>query len=296
MAWNGSDKEKVKVEGQGQERGKHRSSASGFNYKALVAGLVVVIGGGLAAWFVMRPSERDSIVSPDVAKPSAIAEVKPQVVTREEAAVATVEPKAKRFWEVDASQTNGFTDVMLRKWRAAHRPPPAYTNDSSRYAPPPKYAIFKHYSENVIAAMLTMEPGETLVGTPTYRGIDNDFMRSCEEPIIPTEEDDEYSRDLKRQMNEAKIEIRQRMADGEKLEDILCKTHEEYQQLARYKFMLNDQLREYANDPEHSDQDLDDFVNSANKLLEQKGIAPLKLGIITRKRLLNLKNNKEESK
>jgi len=295
MGWNGSNSGSGTVGGDvsapRKVGGDHRAPRLA---KGIIAGLVVVIGAGVVFWYI---GSKDTSKPTKEKKAAAkqIVEVTPQIVTQavEVAETPKKVEKPKNFWEVDASQTNGFNAAQVAKWKAAHRPPPGYINNSSLTEPPARYAIFHHRSENEIAALLTMEPGETLVGTPDYRGMTADFMKSCEEPIVATADDDEYTRDLKKQMNAVKIELRQRMANGEKLEDILTETREEYQQLSRYRNMLNDELRDYLNNPDNTDQDIEDFVTAANKMLDEKGVAPLKLGLITRRRLEMMKEQRE---
>ena len=105
------------------------------------------------------PSATEKPKAPQVAKPA-----------QKKAAPKKAEPKKPekpvRFWEVDAAHTNGFTEMQMRKWRKEHLPPPGYTNNAVLTRPKPKYAIFNHSCDNLIAAYLTLTPGEGLVGTP----------------------------------------------------------------------------------------------------------------------------------
>ena len=64
---------------------------------------------------------------------------------------------------------------------------------------------------------------------------------------------------------------------------ILSDTHKEVQDLARYKSMLQKEVREAAKNPDMTMEDVDDLVEAANKMLEEKGIAPMKLGPISRR-------------
>jgi len=92
MAWNGSDSEKVKVEGQGQQRnGKFLPSTStrNFNYKALCAGLIVILVGGLAAWLMLGRARTEETV-----KPARIAVVAPHLSTNATKEIATT-PKER---------------------------------------------------------------------------------------------------------------------------------------------------------------------------------------------------------
>jgi hypothetical protein len=93
-------------------------------------------------------------------------------------------------------------------------------------------------------------------------------------------------------MVETKIELKARMDAGEDLGQILLDTRREYQDLARYKFMLQNEINEIKKNPDATIQDVEDFVTAANQLLEQKGIAPIKLSPISKRMLLRKKGMK----
>ena len=62
-------------------------------------------------------------------------------------------------------------------------------------------------------------------------------------------------------------------------------TRKEYQDLARYKMELQELINEYKKEEGVTDEDVEDFVQAANKKLEEKGIAPLNVGPITRQKI-----------
>lgn len=256
--------------------------------KGLVA-LVAVVAIGAGVYFMLASDAPAPEKKEAPAKVKTIAETAPEVVVAPKVEETPVVEKKKRFWEVDASETNGFTRMQMKKWEIAHRPPPGYTNDAVRTRAKARCHIFNHRSENEIAMLLTTEPGQGMIGSPIYRGMNEDFQKSLSEPILINAEDDDYTRDLKKLMNETKADLADRIRKGEDLEQILKNTREEYQRLAQYKMMLQQELRKFTKDSEHTDQDVDDFVKAANSLLEEKGIAPLNVGPITRRRLATLK-------
>ena len=171
-------------------------------------------------------------------------------------------------------------------------PPPAYTNDSALYESRLPYEIFDHPAENKIAFYLVHKPGDGLVGMPTFgRRFINDFMKSLEHPIIVTKDDTPEDAQLKRDMIQVKIELKQRMDAGEDIADIMLETHKEYQKLARYKSDIEKELREFRKRDDVTVQDVDDFVAAANKLLDAKGIAPISLSPIARRMLMRRSGN-----
>ena len=275
MSWNKSNSSNLQTQPSTKTVRSNR-----WLYYIMAGSLTLAIG---APVYFCLPSKTQNIIEPDR---KAVAE-KPRVV--EKLPVKVVEEKKEQkpqkklnFWEVDAAHTNGFTEMQMRKWRKEHRPPPGYTNDAAVVRSRAKYAIFPYESENKIAALLTLEPGQTMIGSFDLRGVQADFLKSCEVPIVITKEDTPETAALKNLMNEVKIELKERIADGEKLEDILSETQKEYQRLARCKMEMQQAIHELKKEGVSSEQELDDVLSAANKILEEKGIAPIELGPIAR--------------
>ena len=147
------------------------------------------------------------------------------------------------------------------------------TNNSGLAKMP--YQIFDHMSDNVIAGLLSIKPGQMLVGTPRYNGrFTKDFIESLKTPIIPTQADSEYERELKRAVNEAKIELKAAYDRGEDIEEILLNERKELQKLAAYKQELKAMTIQGLKEAETAEE-MDDYIAAANKMLEAKGIAPM---------------------
>ena len=197
------------------------------------------------------------------------------------------EVKTKRFWEVDASQTNGFTEMQMRKWRFANRPAPSYTNNAALVRKKPSYAIFNHKCENLIAAYITMPPGEGVIGTPMLGDrFKQDFLKSIKDEIVINPDDSPEQILLKQDMIATKKDLKARMDAGEDITEIIRNTHEEFQILARYKQMLLKEVSKVKKDSKMTLEDVETFIEAANQMLESKGIAPIKLGPISKRLIL----------
>ena len=292
----------IKVtEGSNVVKAKKRSpSAASQKLGQPLRAYLLILGGvailGLGIWLLTWTPKTEVEDDDSVNKKSApITAVQPSAAPKPATMPTNALPAKKktRKWEYPESRTNELSAAELRKWKVMHRPPPGYTNDTSRTEPQPKYAIFKHNSENEIASLLTMTPGETLVGTPHYtKKLTEDFLKSLETPIVVSEEDSPEDAELKRAMIETKIELKQRLDAGEDLGQILLDTRSQYQDLARYKMTLEQEFSALRKNPDISMQDIEDFMTAANQLLEQKGIAPLKLSPISRRMLMRKKGKK----
>ena len=271
---------------------KPTAKANGISTKWVFIGigaLIVII----SCYLLLTMKRESPAPNPPAEKKVVIKKATEPIVVKPVVAETPKSEKKLPKWKYPVDRTNELNAVELRKWRAMHRPPPGYTNTTSLTEAPPKYAIFKHRSENEIAALLTMTPGETLVGTPHYtKRFTEDFLKSLETPIIVSEEDSEEDAELKRAMVQTKIELKARIDAGEDLGQILLDTRREYQDLARYKMMLQGEINEIKKNPDATIQDVEDFVTAANSLLEQKGIAPIKLSPISKRMLLRKKGIK----
>ena len=157
------------------------------------------------------------------------------------------------------------------------------------------WAIFKHASENVIAATISVEPGQILVGTPHFNGnFTRSFLRSLTDPIVVNEDDPPERRMLKLAVIEAKKQLKEAYDHGEDIEKIILDSREECQRLAQYRQQLKSTAFREANRAE-SEQEADDVLKAANILLESKGIAPLDSNPLTRIKL-RMMNNQQNHK
>ena len=161
-----------------------------------------------------------------------------------------------------------------------------------------KWAIFNNPSENVIAATLCTIPGETLVGTIRFNGnFTKSFLKSLTTPIVVHEDEPDDVKALKRAVIEAKITLKEAYDRGEDIEQIIIDSREESQRMAQYKQQLRSNLFRVAKDAASAD-DVDDALNAANLMLEDKGISPIEAGPLTRIKMKLLMNNQngEEGK
>lgn len=172
--------------------------------RGLLAGVIVVLGAGLAAWLLTNREATSASLQKK--KRGRIREVTPAAAPKCKQE-AVDKPKKLHYWE--QATTNGLSDWQIAKWRNSRLPPPAITNTAAANRPPPEYAIFGTRAENEIAALITMPPGTMVVGTPEYgEEFKQQFLKSCETPIIIEKDDSDYVRQLKKDMIDLKIECR----------------------------------------------------------------------------------------
>lgn len=270
MGWNGSS-----VGGNSAKPKKPVKAQSklALGKGALAGGLVVVLVV-VAAYFLLPQGASKSVSEPDPnAGTRSIDVVDPDIAPRVAEASVDVPKKPKKYWEEDVMPAN-LSEAQQRKWKHRHMPPPSYTNTSFVTRAKSKFEIFDSHVENEIANLMTLEPGMGLVGEPNYdeRTV-KEFLKSCETPIVITEEDDEYRAQLKRDMIQMKIELRERMEQGEDLVKILTEAREEAMRMGSIKQQLEQEMRSLIKESRTLDE-AQSVVEACNKLLEEKGIAP----------------------
>lgn len=177
---------------------------------------------------------------------------------------------------------NGY--VMLPSGRL-HRRRGVVTNAVFDRVKAP-YAIFEHSCENEIACLLSLRPGDFLLGTPRYGGrFKEDFLKALEKPIAITSEDSEKDRGLKEAVIAAKRELADALARGEDVERIMADARAELQDLMLYKMKMRQQFNDLRRKCT-SDEDVELYLEACNKMLEERGIAPIRFGPITKRNLL----------
>ena len=276
----------------GKEKNRRRRAAKGVltgSYfsliKGIVAGLALVVVA-LAAWHFLRTASPTQKYSTRGKKAKSVSTVSkpPQKIKPKHELAEVQKPQKARYWEQPT--TNGLTECQILKWKHMHSSPPSYTNNAMRLRPKSEFEIFDTRAENEIAMFMTMEPGTGLVGDPDYGdAFRNEFLKSCETPILISDDDNDYQRQLKKDMIALKLELRDRMRNGEDICAIMRETREEMMRLGTLKQQIEDELHEMLRNAK-SKEDVEVSVEAANKLLEDNGVSPIKLSPITKQVLM----------
>lgn len=264
------------------------SGKSSGVFKGALAGIIVVAVAVGAFWLLTKYKSVPD--QPKEKKISKIAEATPSL-----AAPKPVEEKVEEPPKIDPNArptkvgetVNGY--IKLPSGRI-HRVLGVVTN-SATASIKGKYEIFDHACENEIAGFLSMEPGQGLVGTPRYNGrFKRDFLESLKHPIIVSQDDSPEDAALKRNVIQAKIELKDALDRGEDIEQIMLDTRKEMQDLARYKQELKQQMHEMVKgDSEMTTEEMEDLLNAANQMLDARGIAPMTFGPLTRRKIMMMR-------
>lgn len=137
--------------------------------------------------------------------------------------------------------------------------------------PHPAYAApFETLLDNEIARIVAAKPGDDFIDAPLPKNFDEKFAESLLVPIEINEDDTPEKVELKRQVKEARKILVEAVKRGESPRKILedeAKTLRRLMQTRdNYQRILNEQIENGA-----SDQEINDTVNAANKMLEREG-------------------------
>lgn len=249
---------------------KKTSKATYSLYAVVVIGCLAVIA--LVLWFLGANKEgpQEEIVSKEAKQ--TVTTIHPKPVSRVQTEKPTPATKPKKHPlktyvdERGVLRYEGGARVITK--------PPARTIQLGSGKPP----IFEHSSENEIAGLLQIEPGDFLVGDIQYgQKFVDDFLESLKHPIIVSQDDDEETKALKRAVIDTKIEIKERYDAGEDIAKLLTETRAELQRLGMYRDALRDELLNLRREEGVTSQDIIDFTEAANKMLEAKGLQPFSM-------------------
>lgn len=159
-------------------------------------------------------------------------------------------------------------------------------NDADK---PIEERIFANSADQKIAALLLLEPGEMMIGDASSlfgKGFTRSFLKSIETPIVATENDDEFTVNLKRAVIDTKLELKARYDKGEDIAQLMLKERNELQALGLYREELKEEIHKLARDKSLSEETMQDFINAANKMLGERGGKPLEMPRFAARRFL----------
>ncbi len=258
MGWNGSDGSMPKP----IKKAKALSASRG-----LLAGLVVVALACVGLFFVLSGDKKETPAQKNENKQGTIKEVKPAPAAPQTNAVAPEVKKPEKKKHPGFGKTPVEVDENGDRWvvrngrrRKVIRGGPVGTSRQ----------LWFNKSENVISALVTVKPGDPIVGFD-LDGIKKSFAESLGNKIEITDEDTPEEREEKQLVIEAKKTLVKLIKEGGDLEEIL---REEYGNVMRMYNYRNDLVRELDTIRKNgaSAKEMADFVEAANKMLKDRGI------------------------
>ena len=151
---------------------------------------------------------------------------------------------------------------------------------------------FVYDSEEDIATLLEIEPGTLMFGELPYgKRFNDDFKQAIMQKVKINPDDDEYTKELKQQVQAVKDDFKQILINGGDVGEEMRKARNELKELGLYKETMKRELFALRKSGEYSSDDMKDFIAAANKMLEDKGLSPLNVPAVFL-RNLELKESK----
>ena len=267
---------------------EHSTSRNALGKKSkgvwLVVAVVVVVAAAVVVIDLLSREKATprSIVETPVKKNETVAPAVP--ATKPHQPVETkVDPNARptKVGEV----VNGY--VMLPSGRI-HKPTGVVTNRVADYGRS-KYSIFENRSDNEIAGILMMKPGDAVVGTKRYdKWFTKQFLKTIETPITASEDDEPWQTELKGLVKQARLELKQAYDNGEDIAAIMTESRQQLQDLGKYKQAIRQLYAQNIKECK-SEEELGELQKAVNIMLEEKGCAPMNFTPLTK---MNLKKDK----
>ena len=248
-----------------------------------IAGAVVVLGAAVAAWWPWPTGESAGETPPPQTR-QRIREVTPAAAPK----AAEVKPKDPPGYWNGKKISNSNRPPWMSPYHRVVDYGPIHTNKPLESAMPLYKKVFEDETDQCIASVLLVEPGQFMLtdGTGEYADFDANFIDSLKVPIIVQADDPEEVKQLKRAVIETKAELKARYDKGENLQKIMEDTHRELRELGLYKEEIRQQVDQLCKKRLFTEADVDDCIAAANKMLEERGSEPLTMSRFYREMLV----------
>jgi len=270
MAWNGSNNRSSTVGGDVSAPRKVGGDVSAPRFaKGIIAGLIVVIGAGLAAWWIGRPGTSAPTTDKKPATKQ-IAEVTPQIVTQAVEEVAKPEPPKAKPKAKPAPKRN--TPNLRDPKMSDERREALYekTLADMPIVPESTNRVFRTGTEQVMGWIFTTDIGDRPPPLPQISDYDLVHMQeilNMENPVRDT--DNERAADAKQTVDFAKKELKAYIEKGGDPEEFLQYYHDELQQAYQKRQDAQNQVMMLMKEDPDSALEYMDLVN---KSLKEQGI------------------------
>lgn len=268
MAWNGS--------GGGDDTSNSppigRGGRGAFVGLGAVAALILL---GWGIWWGLRSEPAAEVPGKRTERPAPLRERTPAPTASAQSAdaeSAAPEPKSVRLWNGIAvvsssvhTNRNGTTveRLVLADGRRA---------ESVRPAPP----VFANASDQLIATVLAVRPGQSMPPLPDLSGIGRDFRESVANPVPILDSDSPEVRELKAQVAEVRAYLAEEVRRGASVMEALTAHREEMERMADHRLMAIREIERIA--AEDGEEAARQFAGRVNGSLRERGIPEVSVG------------------
>lgn len=270
MAWNGSGGEVNTSNSTLIGRGGARRGV--FVGLGAVAALILL---GWGIWWGLRSEPAVGVSNERAGGPAPLREQSPAPTASAQSTdvkSAAPEPKSVRLWNGIAvvsssvlTNRNGTTveRLVLADGRRA---------ESVRPAQP----VFANASDQLIATVLAVRPGQSMPPLPDLSGIERDFRESEENPDPILDSDSPEVRELKAQVAEVRAYLAEEVRRGASVMEALTAHREEMERMADHRLMAIREIEKIAT--EDGEEAARRFASRVNESLRERGIPEVSVG------------------
>ena len=278
------------------KKGKGRKVVA---YVLFVVFVALAVGG---AWWWLGRNKAQPAPEPELPKKSAAL---PKEVTPAAAPKSAPEPAPEPTKKAFAAVTNeaGIPIGKNGKPLWLYPPPPMHrpcVTTGTHSVQSIQERVFVHPSDQMVASLLMMQPGDILVGESEemFVGFKDQFLKSLETPIVIEDTDTDFVKELKASVRDLRKELKDRLDAGEDIENTLAETRRELRSLGLYREELKEHLKELGSDKEMTEQDMRDFVKAANMMLKERGAREIEMPemLLRRLRLQDVRRRSESGR
>ena len=246
--------------------------------RGIVAGLLIVACAGAGLWYFLSEKPAPQPEPAPEPKPAKIPEIAPVVeppatnVAPVKEELPPLKPGERRNvkWEKPANWDQMTPAQRTRAQPVGRVIRPKWMDEKK---------LFTRITDQKIHRLLRVQPGQLFLGTATYdERFVASFLDSLKEPIIFEKDDTEQERAMKQAVIDTRKELKEAYDRGEDIAALMRETEKQMHEQAAYRLQLRQAVVQYKQSGEHTDQDVQDYVNAANSILQEHGMEPLKLG------------------
>ena len=230
-----------------------------------------VVAASVAVFLFLSGDKGKEPEIKDKVRATPVSETKPKPPKPAKQADDTSEPVKEEVVAVESPKPMSSATPGM-PW--SNKPPRVIKHRESDKKPRP----FVYDSEELIADLLEIEPGTLMFGEMPYgKRFNEDFKQAIMQRVKINPDDDEYTVALKKQVQAVKDDFKQILIDGGDVGEEMRKARNELKELGMFKESLRRELFDLRKSGQYSSDDMKDFITAANKMLENKGLKPLKV-------------------
>lgn len=193
--------------------------------------------------------------------------------------VASTKKRSASSSEISPKQELSTPPDGIIEAEVSHTNTPRQTTSSPkkfRIVKNNKKKIFHTVSDVYISRILNTRPGHAVIGTMNYDRFEEQFKKSLATPIIINDDDSPSEVAMKQAVIETRKELKAAMDRGEDIAQLMRDSENELRKLYNYRQTLSAELSKAMRERKYSADDMQCYIDAANKMLSDNGMPPLK--------------------